>query len=444
MPKTEWETFEDKPDRLTIESLNSLLYIFKGKKLDAVTSKAFQLAEDLPNGRGSGILFPKETELTNERIESLVKIKGLHPKIDFKVTIKKSKELADFFRQVIVDDITRSVKSKSTLQEFRKSMFKIEKFLGSYVNDILDHDEMIYTLYNARAINERASDTGIPIYFYHAINSAVFAIIILQNAFFAFGKHFQLKDIINVTRAALMNDIGALIKLGPIANLPKEALKSEYVNLKSQSASISKRIGLQEEIVDSIKKTYDLEIGKEISASSDDDKTADFANVLFTANLLDSKISGLFENRVPVKSAVDEMYVKSSTGGMRRSYIDSLAKGLRLNQLFDFYFEMERLRKSCIKGDFARAYPMLGFKSPVLFLCKARKLDCPQYSPTSKSVTLLRPSSGLEPGAYGRCKFLSKALVKFYESHYDNIKDEIRTEQDETSLQKKPGNKKGN
>ncbi len=47
-------------------------------------------------------------------------------------------------------------------------------------------------------------------------------------------------------------------------------------------------------------------------------------------------------------------------------------------------------------------------------------------------MNLIKASSGLEPGAYGRCKLLSKQLVKFYEKHYDDIKENVSLKEGES------------
>ncbi len=129
---------------------------------------------------------------------------------------------------------------------------------------------------------------------------------------------------------------------------------------------------------------------------------ANYANVLITADVMDIMVSGLFGDSLPLRTATDQMYVKVGNKELRKGFVDALAKGLKLNDLFDFYHELERLKKSCLLKKYAQPYPMKGFKSPVLVLCSGRRNDCHEYAKDSKAVNLVRPSSGLEPGAYGR------------------------------------------
>ncbi len=141
---------------------------------------------------------------------------------------------------------------------------------------------------------------------------------------------------------------------------------------------------MNNDIVQDLKKFEAYHQGEKDVIYENEHMDANYANVLITADIM---VSGLFGDPLPLRSATDQMYVKH---------------------------EPERLKKACLLQKYAQPYPMKGFKSPVLVLCSGRRNDC--------AVNLIKASSGLEPGAYGRCKLLSKQLVKFYESHYQGIK----------------------
>ncbi len=422
-----WDTFTVQPETIRFADIEALEYTVKVKKPDIAQFKSFLFSEDVLNTQG-GLLYPKGTSLSPKIIETLAKIKKKNPDFNDSFSLTKNKDLAKYFRQIIMEDIKRNINSRSSVQDFQKIYIRIEKFINKNIEQILDHDDMVYTLYNARSINQKAGKGKIPVHFYHTINTTIFSIIILQNAFFAFGKKFAIEDVIKIARAALMYDIGALLSFGPLGNLPREVQKSEYFSLSSKSAIICKSIGLDSEVCDCIKKAYDFEMTEDLKIVQEDDTVSDYANTLVTANMLDLKVCNLFEERVPLSKAMDDMFMLADKGKIKKDFLNSLAKGLKQNDLFDFYYEIEKLKRSCLIQDNARPYPMIGFKSPILIVCKGRRNDCPQYSATTSSVTLLRQSGDLSPGKYGRCIFLSKALVKFYESHYSSIKGEIQSD----------------
>ena len=129
-------------------------------------------------------------------------------------------------------------------------------------------------------------------------------------------------------------------------------------------------INLEMELVESMRKVGAYYMGdKEILQTDDEDDVAtNYANVIITADIMDQKVSGLFEDAIPIKTATDQLYVMANNKELRRGFVDSLAKGLKLNELFDFYREIDKLNSSCLFEKHARPYPMLGFKSPVIYL----------------------------------------------------------------------------
>jgi len=346
--------------------------------------------------------------------------------------VKKSGKVANFFRDHIKRDFTKLLEAKKNKQEFRKSISRLEKTISLYLDDILNDDELIYILFRGRSIDELSSKSGIPRYFYHSINVTIFALELLQNSRFATGIPFEKQDLINITKLSLLHDIGAIENLGQYVEIAIEKQKEYYFQDIRNSFLAAKMINLDDDLISTLKSFSEYHQGKIEVLFKEDGNVVNYTNILVTADLMDMQISGLFEAAVSIKSGVDRLYTLANNKILRKGYVDALAKGLKLNDLFDFYYELERLTGMCPLKKYARPYPMLGFKSPVLFLCAGHRSDCEHFAKSSKSVNLIRPSSGLQPGNYGRCKLLSIELQKFYESHYDDIKENIILRQEET------------
>ncbi|MCP4724584.1 MAG: HD domain-containing protein [bacterium] len=431
-----WQLFIINPGTLSIENIPSFLKIIKfdpSKKRNF--PPGFVLGEDLSNNTG-GVLYPKDTELDTARVERLVKLEETNPDYKFKLSVKKSKAVAIFFRDIIKRDFNKALETKKNKQEFRKSIGRLEKTIGMYIDDILKDDELIYILFRARSIDEISSKSGIPRYFNHQINVAIFALEILQNSLLNTGIRFDKGDLINIGILCLIHDIASIENLGHYIDLPIEKVKEYYFQELQQSFITAKMINLEMDIVDSLKRFGDYYQGKKEVLFEDDGKAINYANVLITADIMDLKVSGVFEDPVPIRTATDQLYQMTNNKELKRGFVDALAKGLKLNELFDFYREIERLNKSCLLKKFAKPYPMLGFKSPVLYLCAGKRVDCREYAKDSKAVNLIKANSGLEPGTYGRCKLLSKELVKFYESHYSDIKENVMLRAEENKKKK--------
>ncbi|MFC1555123.1 HD domain-containing protein [candidate division KSB1 bacterium] len=431
-----WELFIINPGTLNIENLKAFLKIMKfDPAVKKMFPKGFTLAEPINNNTG-GILFPKDTDLSVESISRLIKLKENNPDYNFNISLKKSKKVSSHFREVIKRDFNKLIDAKKGKQEFRKSIGRLEKTLEMYLDDILSDDELIYLLFRGRSIDEVTSKSGIPRHFYHSINVSIFALEILQNALMTTGTRFDKPDLINVAVLGLIHDMGAIENVGQYVELPIEKQKDYYMQETTQSFLAAKSISLENELVEALKKYGEYHKGNKEVIEKNDDIEDKYANILITADVMDLLVSGLFGDPVPLKTATDQLYVQASNKNLRRGYVDALAKGLKLNDLFDFYRELERLRKMCLLKKYARPYPMLGFKSPVLVLCGGKRNDCKEYARSSKAVNLIKASSNLEPGAYGRCKLLSQELVKFYESHYSDIKENIIIKQEEGKTNK--------
>ncbi|KPK96307.1 hypothetical protein AMJ80_00715 [bacterium SM23_31] len=384
----------------------------------------FQLAEPINNKTG-GILYPKDTELNTDCVERLLQLKEKNPNYDFRISIKKGKKVANYFRDHIKRDFVKIIESKKNKQEFRKSIGRLEKTFELYIDDILDNDELIYVLFRGRSIDEVTSKSGIPCFFYHSINVTIFALEILQNVFMTTGTRYHKQDLINVAILGLLHDMGSIENLGQISELTTERQKKYYFKGISRSFLSAKDINLESELVSALKKFGDYYQGNKEVVKEDEDIQSKYANILITADTMDLMVSGIFGDPVPIKAATDQLYVLANNKELRRGFVEALAKGLAPGYLFDFYRELERVKKMCRLGDYARPYPMLGFKSPVLVLCGGCRTDCQEYSKSSRAVNLVKPSSGLEPGVYGRCKLLSGELVKFYKSYYADIKENV-------------------
>ncbi|MFC1731299.1 HD domain-containing protein [candidate division KSB1 bacterium] len=437
MAEKVWQLFIINPGTLNVENLKAFLKIIKfNPEAKSRFPKGFTLSEDILNNTG-GILFPKETELTADYILRLLKLKDNNPDYKFNFTIKKNKNVADFFRGHIKSDFTKMIEMKKSKQEFRKSIGRLEKTVDTYIDEALKDDELIYVLFRGRSIDEVTSKTGTPRYFYHCINVAIYALELIQNSRLTTGINFEKQDLLNITQLSLLHDIGGMENLGQYVELPIAKQKELYLKDTQNSYLAVKTMNLDDELVEAMKSFADFHNGKPETLHKENGMATNYANVLVTADIMDLRTSGLFEDPAPIKSGVDFLYTLVTNKVIRKGFVDALAKGLKMNDLFDFYFELDRLTKSCILKKFARPYPMLGFKSPVLFLCSDHRTDCEHFSKSSKSVNLIKASSGLEPGAYGRCTKLSVALQKFYQTHYSDIKENILLKQEKKSSDKK-------
>ncbi|MFC1725173.1 HD domain-containing protein [candidate division KSB1 bacterium] len=411
---------------LDIENFMSLVFMFKfSPELRKLFPKGFFLA-DAVNNKTGGILYPKDTELTPDKVERLSSYMVQNPDFETPIKIKKEKHVGDYFRKKINDDFKKSIEGKKLRKEYSRVAKKLEKTYENYGNEIFANDKLVYGLYKIKMINELADESSVPMYYNHTLNVMMFAIEILQASVLSMGKKFTKEHLINVAISALLHDFGAIENSRDINQFPLDQREKEYKAHNINNHHIAKEFGFNGEIVDTIKRYTEFESGKKDAIMDDETISSALAHIITIANIIDARNAGLFGDKVPLKKAVDLTYILAENKLLKRGYIDSIAKSLNFRELFDFYYELEKIRKSCLKGKLAAPYPMYGFKSPVLVLCSGKRADCPWYAKNEKSVTLVKEHAGLSPNSYGRCKILSAELIKFYQTHYESIKTETQ------------------
>jgi hypothetical protein len=180
---------------------------------------------------------------------------------------------------------------------------------------------------------------------------------------------------------------------------------------------------LEDNVLDAIDLCYRFTQG-EIDFFENESKASKYAQILCVARIFDEHVSGLWGEYKTPREVADQLYVKTTNKELPKKYVDSLAKGLKFDNLFDFYHELELLVNSCMRNK-AAPYPMTGFKSPVIFVCNKNLIDCREFVASAKSITIFKDVAGLSAGSYGRCEGLSSKLSSFYEEHYKEIKDEV-------------------
>jgi len=431
------QLFTIKPNSLEVSNLQALLLLLKYDPSVRKTFPAgFKLAEPINNKTG-GILYPKAFELTSESLERLLKLGEVNPDYNFSISIEKSSNIRDYFKEKIKSDFFKLISAKKRKNEFRKSIGKTEHTIKMFIDDILGGDDLVFTIYKLKCIDEASSKSGIPVFYNHAINEVILSTNIFHNALYNLGLKFTSEDYKNISHAALLHNYKGIETRNRYKEFKLEDKKKRYIQENSQSHQVAECLSLNSDVIKSIKLCNSYYTGNRDFIKRCEDKPSAYANIVLTADLMDEKTTGLFGEPITPWNAADQLYVMAESGELRRGYIDALTKSLKLDSLFDFYYEIERLTKMCLFKTSARPYPMLGFKSPVIFLCKDKRTNCKEYGASIKSVHVFKANSGLKPGVYGRCNMLSNKLINFYKTHYKDIKEETYLTQTEKISERK-------
>lgn len=410
-------------ETIEVEGVNELIAVtwYKPNVSKSVPA-GFTLADSVLNKTG-GILFPKDMDIDADKIDRLVKFREKNKNDDFNFSITRSDKLISVMKERLNSDFKRFITSRKGKQEFRKFMEKVEDLFESHFDDILDREDLILSLYRNRVIEELSNPDSRTPFYNSLINTSLIAIGIIQQAIQKGSKKFKSDDIVNAGKAGLMMGMGGAQIVNTFNEMSLEEQKIRFTDGNKNSTGVAASLGANDDVVQAIKYCVNHTDGNN-EFTDKEESSAEYANICLVACLFNSQISGLFGNAATAKNVIDQLYVKATNNELPKVYVDALAQSLQFGFLFDFYYEIEKLNKACPYGKHGRAYPMKGFKSPVIYVCKGHLSKCRYFTASSKAVTIFKKIGDLEPNSYGRCEWLSSELIKFYDKFYEQIKED--------------------
>ncbi|MFH1068960.1 MAG: hypothetical protein V1794_04990, partial [Candidatus Glassbacteria bacterium] len=142
--------------------------------------------------------------------------------------------------------------------------------------------------------------------------------------------------------------------------------------------------------------------------------------VLTGVHFLQSE-SGVFSYPQSFKLATDLLNARAFGGWLDETSVHALSRLLGLADIFDFYKQMVTLTGECPYHS-AAPYPLTGFKSPTIFVCRHTRRECEYLEGSHGAVNLVKPLGDLPAGKYHRCNLLTPKLMNYYERHYEEIK----------------------
>lgn len=418
------QLFSVEEDKIILEGIEALVSFTKysALKKDSVL-KGVILAEDLLNDKG-GVLYSAGQEMDHQKVSRLIRTADLNPNFDYTFRIKRGTELTGTLKGRIKEDFNRLLKSKMSLKAFQSFLSAIDKEIEEYVDEIFTSENLLFSIYQQKMQTELSKVKQASTYYNHAINVALFSLAIAKSPEFA-DWNWDKEKYVNLMKAALLHNLSCVNETETLLNRKEEFRRDEYFKALKNNPYTVGQLYLKPDIMEAIRKYTEYYDGRlEILESEDD--TSRCANMLVVSDMFCQGVLGLFEGRKKPKDAADKLNVMVIEGKLNQKMVEVLTKGLLLDDLFDFYQEMQRLMQECPFGRHAWPYPMTGFKSPVLFVCKINKEDCDHYEHSVKAVSLVTASGGLEEGKYCRCLLTSPQLQKFYDAHYEDIKEESK------------------
>ncbi len=423
------DLFSTEKDDIEIKGVDSLAQLCKyhpqkkGQFFSGLT-----LAEDLVNDKGV-TLYTQGTNVTPDRIARLYNLSENNPNMVIDCKIKRSAELINNFRGDILLKMTRLVDVRKNYKVYSSMIGTIAEEIKSFVTEIMSDENIVLAIYKMKFAAESSSNKNMALFFNHTVSVALFSYAISQSKGLKEEINFTKEDLNELLKAAFFHNMGAIMDAESIVNTPEEDRKKKYYDANRNSAYMLKNVQLSFEAMDAIRYVCEYNFDRMDFVEREDNKGCWMANIIVIADRYVQLETGFLGQKQKPSHIVDQLNVMVVEKKLNEKVVKAITLGLNLNDIFDFYQEMRNLREMCNfkGGNHAIPYPITGFKSPTICVCKSDMNGCEHFEHSVKAVSLVKKVGELSEGKYARCLLTTRRLLEFYESHYEDIKKELKT-----------------
>jgi len=368
------------------------------------------------------ILFYAGSHLAYKELKELFQFAKSNKNYNKDIFITKNNALLQSLKETIVRDIIHIIDTKKAKDECRAMFKSVEKSFVFYLDDFFQSSELIYQLTRMRLLNQGASPEYRPMVYFHTLSVFLYSLGIVKYSY----RYSKLggEDYAKLAQAAFLHNIAVFDRLDSLLKEAGNTILEKYYEINTRSHTIARRITGDSDVANTIKYVNYYHMNEKEFIKRDE-LLPQFANIILAAQLFNMREMGLFVKKYPIVHIIDELYSLVMVNELNKNSVDALAKGLRQKKLFDFYGGLDDIKKRCLlkqPDKFPIPYPMIGFKSPIVILCKGQVKRCPAFNP-SQSVTIFKTRGGLKEGSYNVCNELNKALKELYKQHYSDIKE---------------------
>ena len=388
-------------------------------KLDGFV-RELVLDRDL-QARPGTVIIPAGSELTREHLARLVKLQQSRPDLELTFTILVTPALIDHCRA----DISRRLRSllsvRSRSDDYRALFKGFEGRLTEILDLALANDKAVLVLCRSIHHCRNTKQPGAARYLDFTFESALFSMAIAAAEEFQSVVGDRTQRLAENAVTALFHNYGGLAGCDEVLLLPEKERLASYQNRIGEKLPEIGRFELGSRISDAVNHlcAY-LRHEKDFLDRKDWPSIA--AGIVLTAVDFLQHESGLFGQPKPIRLATDLLNARAFGGWLAETPVRALSRLLGLQEIFDFYEQMETLTSECPYHS-AAAYPLTGFKSPTIFICRHTVRECEFLEGSHSAVNLVKVQGDLPPGKYHRCNLLTPKLLAYYDRHYEEIKD---------------------
>jgi hypothetical protein len=410
----------DNKNIIEISGLNELIQFSQYKALDHTKFlSGLLLARNLVNQHDS-ILIPKDTVIQPKHIEQLKRLSSADSSLYFNFEIQCSNSLLPRLR----DDIkTKFVSMYNKLQKttlYKKFLKNVDDDFEDIVDKLLSDELYAVFIYQQCFVTNSAEKNRATQFIEHPIYVSIIALGIATSEIMLPLMKGNKDLLIDICKAAQFHNYGALKNIDTVLNDHEAEKEKNYWTLNKELLNSNVTSALTKNVQEALGMVYEFQSGR-IDFVERSDEIATIANIVLTSEHLINNEIGLFNAKMTPRKIVDKLNVRAIEKRVNSTVVKALTLGLNLLDIFDFYKELNHLINQCPKKC-AVSYPLEGFMSPTMVICRNNMVGCPHIEGSLIAVNLVQDFGDLEMGKYRRCIGLSKPLMEYYKSYYRRIK----------------------
>jgi len=271
-------------------------------------------------------------------------------------------------------------------------------------------------------ISDSSDSKRSKLFFNHTLNVMFISLAVasLERYTDYLGKHKA--TLIDLCKVGLFHNYGALTRIDNIFKAEKDKIFYLYWDANRNGCDSLDNLKLSYDVMNAIQYICEYNFGIKGFITSRK-WPATMANIVLVAEMFLQKESGLFSKPQETRDVVDQLNVLMMEKELNEFAIQALTLGLNLIDIFDFYKELGHIMGKCPYDYSGVPYPLTGFRSPSLFICKKEKTECRHIESSLYAVDLQKSIGKLSPGKYRRCWLLSHMLGAFFKTYYKGQKE---------------------
>jgi len=261
------------------------------------------------------------------------------------------------------------------------------------------------------------------LYFNHSLNVAIFSLALASSDNYKEIIQKDKKKLKDIFMVGLLHNYGAIIWIEKILKVKEAKMLDVYWDENRNGYYYLGILRFSFDIMDSIRYLCEYYMDRKDFVPRDGWPET-IANLVLVVEAFLCEENGLFGMPQSMREVVDGLNVKMMDNKLNELAVQTLTAELKLQDIFDFYEELQTLTDECLHENSATPYPVTGFKSPTIFVCSKTIGKCPYIEASVKAISLVKDMGVLKKGKYHRCLLLTPKLFTFYKKHYHEIKRE--------------------